>query len=59
MITATAIATIIESITRLTIALSDSQTAEQRKIMWDRYIELTEPFHRMLVKLMNAGQENT
>lgn len=50
------IAAIIDSITRLTLAVIESQTPEQRRVMWDRYIEVTEPFHKLMVKLVNAGQ---
>ena len=58
MLTLQGIAAIIDSITRLTEVVVKSQTPEQQKIMWDRYIEITGPFHRLAVKILEAGDDN-
>lgn len=46
---------ILSSQANLITALIQSQTPEQQKILWDRYIELTAPLHRLLIKLEGLG----
>lgn len=46
---------IIQTQADLVKVLIASQTPDQQKIMWDRYIELTEPLHKLIVKLENLG----
>ena len=52
MNTATIIA-LLGGITTLASTVIDSQTADQKKIIWDRYIEVTAPLHQLIVKLEN------
>lgn len=42
---------ILETQAKLITELIKSQTPEQAKILWDRYIEITEPLHKLIVKL--------
>lgn len=37
--------------------LIKSQTPEQQKVLWDRYIEVTEPLHKLLIKIENLGKD--
>lgn len=48
---------ILEANAKLITVLVESQTPEQRKLLWDRYIEVTAPLHRLLVKIESLGQE--
>lgn len=41
----------LDKLTSLVQVLVASQTPEQSKILWDRYIERTEPLYKLLVKL--------
>lgn len=47
---------ILDTQVKLIAILVQSQTPEQQKILWDRYIELTTPLHKLLVKLEGLGQ---
>lgn len=42
---------ILDSQAKLLTALIGSQTPAQQAIMWNRYIEVTEPLHKLLAKL--------
>jgi hypothetical protein len=42
---------LLDSQTKVTLALIQSQTADQQKILWDRHIQLTEPLYRILLKI--------
>jgi len=44
---------ILGGMTELAVAMVKSQTPEQAKVLWDRYIEATAPLHRLLVKVEN------
>jgi hypothetical protein len=47
-------ATILAILTTLSGVIAElikSQTPEQAQILWDRYIQLTDPLHRLLIKL--------
>lgn len=47
---------ILDSQAKLIAILIQSQTPEQQKILWDRYLEITAPLHKLLVKLEGLGQ---
>ncbi len=42
---------ILDSQAKLIVALIQSQTPAQQQVLWDRYIQLTEPLHQLLVKI--------
>ncbi|MDP9171499.1 MAG: hypothetical protein M3N54_12840 [Acidobacteriota bacterium] len=46
---------ILDGITKLAGILIASQTPDQQRILWDRYIQDTAPLHRLLIKLENLG----
>lgn len=46
---------ILDTQAKLLIALIQSQTPEQQKLLWDRYIELTAPLHKLLIKVESLG----
>ena len=46
---------ILDSMAKIVSTLIASQTPDQQKILWDRYIELTAPLHKLLVKIENLG----
>ncbi len=50
---------ILDSEAKLIVALINSQTPEQQKLMWDRYIQLTAPLHLLLIKIESLGQPAT
>lgn len=41
----------IIALARMVEALAEGQSTEQKKVLWDRYIELTAPFHAIAVEL--------
>lgn len=47
---------ILDTNAKLITTLIASQTPAQQQIMWDRYMQLTEPLHKLLVKLESLGQ---
>ena len=47
----TAVCRLLEAITNLVTAIISGQTPEQKKIFWDRWIEITQPLHELLKKL--------
>jgi hypothetical protein len=47
---------ILDAQAKLIAVLIQSQTPEQAKLLWDRYIEITEPLHKLLVKVEGLGQ---
>lgn len=40
----------IVAISNLIAKIADGQTAEQKKILWDRYIEITAPWQALFVE---------
>jgi hypothetical protein len=46
---------ILDSNAKLLVALIGSQTPAQQAIMWQRYLDLTEPLHRLLVRIEHLG----
>jgi hypothetical protein len=46
---------ILDTLSKVLLALIQSQTPAQSQILWDRYIELTAPLHRLLIKIENLG----
>lgn len=53
LVLAPLILALLDSQTKVTLALIQSQTPEQQKLLWDRHIQLTEPLYRMLLKIEN------
>lgn len=41
----------VVAITHLVTVAMEGQTPEQKKILWDRYIELTDPWHKIAVEV--------
>lgn len=54
-ITASIVA-IMDAVTRMTIAISATQTVEQQALAWDRWFKLTEPLFNLLIKLEGGGK---
>jgi hypothetical protein len=41
----------IVAIANLIEVIAEGQSPEQRKLLWDRYIELTDPWHKIAVEV--------
>lgn len=41
----------LDSTNKLLAALVESQTADQKKIMWDRHIAATQPLYNLIAKI--------
>lgn len=54
----TLILSILDTQAKLLTVLINSQTPEQQKILWDRYIEATEPLHRLLGRIVNRTKDD-
>lgn len=54
----TLILSIIDSLLKMNLAALQNQSPEQSRILWDRYIEVSAPFHRLLMKIENLGSSD-
>ena len=46
---------ILDTQAKLITTLVASQTAGQQQVLWDRYIQITQPLHDLLIKIEGLG----